>query len=150
MDFPKALEMKAGWLRFQFAIWHDFLLGGGEISLGGDGLGGWVFVFFGQDLWILPPLENKHIKGKTSVWRCDVSPEWLGFLYKIPSNRERWTELPSRFWSKTLVNLHPWRLTWNVNITQLKRTIIFHPPPFLRVQNVNFSPFSRTQSLKEI
>ena len=58
------------------------------------------------------------------------------------------------FWSKTLVILHPWRLTWNVNITQLKRKIIFHPPPFLRVQNVDVSgcttvpPFSRPRSLR--
>ena len=37
---------------------------------------------------------------------------------KVPAGRGQWTL--------------PWRLTWNLKITQeLKRSIIFHPPPFL-------------------
>ena len=29
-----------------------------------------------------------------------------------------------------LSRIHPWKLTWNLKSTQLKRKIIFHPPPW--------------------
>ena len=31
---------------------------------------------------------------------------------------------------RSFLGIHPWKLTWNLKITCLKREIIFHPPPF--------------------
>ena len=76
---------------------------------------------------VVGPSKNKI------AWRWRKPSEHAVKARRVPSCRSRWSHGRRARMIRMYPNhykIHPWNLTWNLKITQLKRKIIWTKPPF--------------------